>query len=85
MINRLGTVLNNLAPRAANNAMVLQELMASNLALAMLVTMLTATNKKLAVFLSKANLVCPPTTMPETPGVALSMVARSTNLPYLGN
>ncbi len=45
-INRLETVLNNLALTASNNTAVLQHLMAANLALTTLITMLTATNKR---------------------------------------
>jgi hypothetical protein len=45
--DRLEVALNNLAPAATNNAAVLQQLTAANLALTNTVAALTATNKKL--------------------------------------
>ena len=66
--DRLGTALNNLALAVANNTTVLQQLTALNLALTMLVTTLTAANKKLAEALAKAKkLVCPPAATPGLP------------------
>jgi hypothetical protein len=47
-INRIGKALENLALPAKNDITVLQQLMAANLALTALVTLLTAANKKLA-------------------------------------
>jgi hypothetical protein len=55
-IDRLGTALDNLALAAANDTPVLQQLTASNWALSLLVTTLTAANKKLAEALAKAKL-----------------------------
>ncbi len=46
-IGRLKTALNNLALAATNNTVVLQQLIAANLALTATITLLTATNKKL--------------------------------------
>jgi hypothetical protein len=79
-IDRLGTVLNNLALAAANDTTVLQQLTASNLAVTTLVTMLTAANKKLAEALAKAKLTSPPAVTPGTP-----RPAWSTNTPFPGN
>ncbi len=59
-IDRLGTALNNLALAAANNTTVLQQLMASNLALSSLVTTLTVANKKLLDALAKEKTTSPP-------------------------
>jgi hypothetical protein len=78
-INHLGTALNNLARAVANNTTVLQQLMASNLALSALVTMLTAANKKLVEVLAKATLTSPPAAMLGTP-----RPAQSTNMPFPG-
>jgi hypothetical protein len=47
-IDRIGKALENFALAALNDTIVLQQLLAANLALAALVTSLTATNKKLA-------------------------------------
>jgi hypothetical protein len=77
-IDRLGTALDNLALAAAKDITVLQQLMASNLALSMLVTTLTAANKKLAESLAKAKLTSPPAATPGMP-----RPARSTNMPSL--
>jgi hypothetical protein len=46
-IGCLKTVLNNLALAATDNTVVLQQLIAANLALTATITLLTATNKKL--------------------------------------
>ncbi len=79
-INRLRPALDNLALAAANNTTVLQQLMASNLGLTTLVTMLTAANKKLAEVLAKAKLASPPAATPGTP-----RPLQSTNTPFPGN
>jgi hypothetical protein len=79
-IDWLGTALNNLALAATNDTTVLQQLMASNLALSSLVTTLTAANKKLADTLTKAKATSPPAA---TPGAPKSV--RSTNTPFPGN
>jgi hypothetical protein len=79
-IDPLGTALNNLALTAANNTTVLQQLMASNLAFSMLVTMLTVAHKKLAEALAKAKLTSPPAALPGTP-----RPAWSNNMPFPGN
>jgi hypothetical protein len=79
-IDRLGTDLNNLALAAANNTTVLQQLMASNLALSSLVTTLTAANKKLVDALAKAKATSPLAAMPGAP-----KPMRSTNMPFPGN
>ncbi len=79
-IDRLGTALNNLAIALANNTTVLQQRMASNLALTTMVTMLTKANKKLAEALAKAKLTSPLAAMLGTP-----MPAQSTNTPFPGN
>jgi hypothetical protein len=47
-MERIGEALENLALVASNDTTVLQQLTAANLALTALVTLLTATNKKLA-------------------------------------
>jgi hypothetical protein len=73
-IDRLGTALDNLALAAANDTTVLQQLMASNLALSFLVTMLTVANKKLADALAKAIPTSPPVVTPGAP-----RPVRSTN------
>jgi hypothetical protein len=59
-IDRLGTALNNLALAAANNTTGLQQLMASNLALSSLVTLVTMANKRLAEAFAKAKPTTPP-------------------------
>ncbi len=79
-INRLGTALDNLALAAANNTTVLQQLMVSNLALSLPITMLAMANKKLAEALANAKLTSPPAAMPGTP-----RPVRSTNTPFRGN
>jgi hypothetical protein len=79
-IARLGTALNNLALAAANNTTVLQKLMASNLDLSSLVTMLTVANRKLAEALAKAKLTSPLSAKPRTP-----RPVRSTNMPFPNN
>ena len=71
-INRLGTALNNLALAAANDTTVLQQLMASNLALTTSNATLTVANKKLLEDLAKAKVFCPPATTPGTPGAPCS-------------
>ena len=76
-IDHLGTDLNNLALAAANNTTVLQQLMASNLALSSLVTMLTAANKKLVKVLAKAKLTSPLAATLGTP-----RPVRFTNMPF---
>jgi hypothetical protein len=75
-----GTALNNLALAAANNTTVLQQLMASNLALTTLVTTLAVANKKRAEALAMAKLTSPPVVTPGTP-----WPARSTNNPSTKN
>jgi hypothetical protein len=79
-IDWLGTALTNLALAAANNTTVLQRLMASNLALTFLVTMLTVANKKLVEALTKAKPTSPPAA---TPGAPKTM--RFTSTPSPGN
>jgi hypothetical protein len=79
-IDRLGTALNNLALVAANNTTVLQQLLASNLALTATVTTLTAANKKLAEALAKAKL-----TSPLAATLGMPRLARSTNTPFPDN
>jgi hypothetical protein len=79
-IDQLGTALNNLALAVANNTTVLQQLTASNLALSMLVTMLTTANKKLAEVLAKAKQTSPLVAMLGTP-----RPVRSTNTPFPGS
>ncbi len=63
-IDRLGPALDNLALAAAKDTTVLQQLMASNLALTSLVTTLTAANKKLVGTLAKEKSTSPPVAMP---------------------
>jgi hypothetical protein len=79
-IDRLGTALNNLALAVAKNTTVLQQLMASNLALSSLVTTLTAANKKLAEALAKAK---PTSPLVATPGAPKPV--QSTDTPFSGN
>jgi hypothetical protein len=80
-IDRLGTALNNLALAVANNTTVLQQLTASNLALSLLVTTLTAANKKLVEALAKVqqrrellNLCGPPTCLSQATTVGLMAI-----------
>ena len=79
-IHWLGTALDNLALAAASNTTVLQQLMVSNLALSLLVTMLTAANKKLAEVLAKVKLTSPPVATPGAP-----RPVQSTNMPFPGD
>jgi hypothetical protein len=79
-IDRLGTVLDNLALTVAKDTTFLMQLMASNLAFSSLVTTLTAANKKLAEVLAKAK---------PTSSLAATLVAprpvQSTNTHFPGN
>jgi hypothetical protein len=78
--DRLGTALDNLALAAAKDTTVLQQLMASNLALSSSVTTLTAANKKLAEALTKAKPTSSPAAMPGAP-----KPVWSTKTPFPGN
>ncbi len=64
-IDRLGTAIDNLALAATSNTTVLQQLMASNLALSSLVTMLTAANNHLQRLSPKQNQPAPRQKRPE--------------------
>jgi hypothetical protein len=76
-IDWLWTALNILDLAVANDTTVLQQLMASNLALSLSVTMLTAANNKLAEALAKVKLISPLAAMPGAP-----RPVRSTNTPF---
>ncbi len=68
-IDRIGKALENLALAASNDTTVLQQLTAANLALTVLVTSLTAANKKLADALAGNKGSAAPVT-PVTPATA---------------
>jgi hypothetical protein len=76
-IDLLGTALDNLALAVAKDTTILQQLMASNLALSSLVTTFTAANKKLVEALTKAKPTSPPAATPGAP-----KPVRSTNTPF---
>jgi hypothetical protein len=78
-IDHLGTALDNLALAAAHDTTVIQQLTVSNLALTMLIIMLTSANKKLVEVLAKAKPTSPPTVTPGTP-----RPVQSTNMPFPG-
>jgi hypothetical protein len=69
-----------LALAAANDAIVLQQLTASNLVFSSLVTTLTTANKKVVDAFAKAKSTSPLAAMPGAP-----KPKRSTNTPFPGN
>jgi hypothetical protein len=75
-IKQLEASLDNLALAATNNTAVLQQLMASNLALTAIVGTLTATNKKLVDAASRPR---------RPPAWTLAGGARPTKTPFPGN
>jgi hypothetical protein len=77
LIDRLKSVLDNLAFAATNDTAILQQLTAANLALAATVTALTAINKKLVETAARGKPSGPPTG-PLNP-------AHAPNLPFPGN
>jgi hypothetical protein len=79
-IGRLETALDNLALAATNDAVVIQQLMAANLALTATVVTLTATNKKLVDAAARAK-GTPAVTLGATP----AGLGRSTKNPQPGN
>ena len=79
-IRRLETALDNLAIAATNNAVVLQQLTAANLALAATIGTLPATNKKLVNAAARAK-----GTPAATPAVTPAGLGRSTKNPQPGN
>ena len=78
-INRLEVALDNLALAATNNAIVLQQLTAANLALTNTVAALTATNKKLVDAAATRVPATPPGTGGHLPG------SGAPNKPFKGN
>ena len=78
-INRLEVALNNLALAATNNAAMLQQLTAANLALTNSVAALTATNKKLVDAAATRVPATPPGTGGRLPG------SGAPNKPFKGN
>jgi hypothetical protein len=78
-IDQAGAALKNLALAALNDTTVLQQLMAANLALIASVTLLTATNKKLADALAQKQGSVAPAAAPATGKGCL------TNKPFPGN
>ncbi len=83
-IGRLETALDNLALAATKNAVVLQQLMAENLALTATVGILTATNKKLVDAAARAK-GTPAATPAVTPAATPAGLGRSTKNPQPGN
>jgi hypothetical protein len=79
-IGRLETALDSLALAATNNAVILQQLTAANLALTATVGTLTATNKKLVDAVAWAKV-----TLAATPAATLAGLGRSTKNPQPGN
>ena len=79
-INRLEVALNNLALAATNNAAMLQQLTAANLALTNSVAALTATNKKLVDAAATRVPATPPGTGGRLPGSG-----ATNNKPFKGN
>ena len=79
MIDCLEVALNNLALAATNNAAVLQQLTAANLALTNTVAALTATNKKLVDTAATRVPATPPGTGGCLPG------SGAPNKPFKGN
>jgi hypothetical protein len=79
-IGRLETALDNLALAASNNAVILQQLTAANLALTATVGILTATNKKLVDAAARAK-----GTPAATPAATPARLGRSTKNPQPGN
>ncbi len=79
-IKRLETALDNLALAATNNAAVLQQLTAANLALTATIGTLTATNKKLVDAAARAK-----RSPAVTPAVTTAGLGRSTKNPQPGN
>ncbi len=77
--NHLKVALNNLVLTATNDAAMLQQLTAANLALTNTVTALTATNKKLVDAAATWVPATPPATGGRRPGSA------TTNKPFKGN
>ncbi len=82
-IRRLETALGNLALAATNDAVVLQQLTAANLALTATVGTLTATNKKLVDAAARAK-GTPAATL-ATPVATPAGLGRSTKNPQPGN
>jgi hypothetical protein len=80
-IDRLESVLNNLALAATNNTAILQQLTAANLVLTTAVTTLTATNKKLVDAAAIGGRPPPTGTTPRTPAAG----GRRTKNPFPGN
>ena len=78
-MNRIGKALENLAPAALNDTTILQQLMAANLALTALVTLLMVANKKLADALARSKGGATPEAAPAL------MRIRSANKPFPGN
>ncbi len=78
-IDRIGKAVKNLALAASNDTNILQQLMAANLALTALVTLLTAANKKLADGFAHTKSGAMPVAAP-----ALAKI-RTANKPFLGN
>ncbi len=79
-IGRLETALDNLALAASNNAVILQQLTAANLALTATVGILTATNKKLVDAVARAK-----GTPSATPAATPAGLGRSMKNPQPGN
>ena len=79
-IDHIGAALENLALAALNDTTILQQLMAANLALTALVTLLTAANKKLADVLARNKGGTAPSSAPATDGKGCL-----TNKPFPGN
>jgi hypothetical protein len=77
--DRLEVSLNNLALAATNNATLLQQLMAANLAVTNTVTALTATNKKLVDAAATRVPATPPAIGGRRPG------STTTNKPFKRN
>ncbi len=78
-INCIGAALKNLALVASNDTTVLQQLIAANLLLTALVTLLKTVNKKLVDALARNKGVALPMGAPTTGG------GRLTNKPFPGN
>jgi hypothetical protein len=78
-IDHINAALKNLVLVALNDTIILQQLMAANLALTASVTLLTAANKKLADALAQNKDGTPPTAAPATKRGCLA------NKPFPGN
>jgi hypothetical protein len=81
----IGKALQNLALAASNDTTILQQLMATNLALTVLVTLLTAANKKLADTLARNKGGAMPAAAATLAAAPAQVTGRSSNRSFPGN